>query len=50
MENNLNELIKFSYKNIKHKINVIEGKNITRKNLVPGDYDMKFYMMMGETG
>ena len=50
MENNLNELIKFSYKNIKHKINVIEGKNLTRKNLVPGDYDMKFYMMMGETG
>ena len=50
MENNLNELIKFSYKNIKHKINVIEGKNLTRKNLVPGDYDMKLYMMMGETG
>ena len=50
MENNLNDLIKFSYKNIKHKINVIEGKNLTRKNINPGDFDPRFYFMMGETG
>ena len=40
MEKNLDDLIKFSYTNIKHKIaGKIEGKNITKKPLERG-YDM----------
>ena len=41
MEKNLDDLIKFSYTNIKHKIaGKIEGKNITKKPLERG-YDMR---------
>ena len=51
LENNLDELIKFSQKNIKHKISVIEGKNITRKHINSGDIDPREYaMMMGMDG
>jgi hypothetical protein len=55
LENNLDELIKFSQKNIKHKISVIEGRNLTRRHINPGgDMDhmdpREIAMMMGETG
>ena len=52
MEKNLEDLIKFSYSNIKHKISgKIEGKNITRKPLDSRrDFDLRFLDMMGEMG
>ena len=50
MEKNLDDLIKFSYTNIKHKIaGKIEGKNITKKPLERG-YDMRMLEMMGDMG
>lgn len=50
MEKNLEDLIKFSYTNIKHKIaGKIEGKNITKKPLERG-YDMRMLEMMGDMG
>ena len=50
MEKNLDDLIKFSYTNIKHKIaGKIEGKNITKKQLERG-YDMRMLEMMGDMG
>ena len=49
MEKNLDDLIKFSYTNIKHKIaGKIEGKNITRKPLERNrEFDMRMMEMMG---
>ena len=49
MEKNLDDLIKFSYSNIKHKIaGKIEGKNITRKPLERNrEFDMRMMEMMG---
>ena len=49
MEKNLDELIKFSYSNVKHKISgKIEGKNITRKPLERNrEFDMRMMEMMG---
>jgi hypothetical protein len=50
MEKNLDDLIKFSYTNIKHKIaGKIEGKNITKEPLERG-YDMRMLEMMGDMG
>ena len=50
MEKNLDDLIKFSYTNIKHKMaGKIEGKNITKKPLERG-YDMRMLEMMGDMG
>lgn len=50
MEKNLDDLIKFSYTNIKHKIaGKIEGKNITKRPLERG-YDMRMLEMMGDMG
>ena len=49
MEKNLDDLIKFSYSNVKHKISgKIEGKNITRKPLERNrEFDMRMMEMMG---
>lgn len=48
IQKNLDDLIKFSYGNIKHKIShQIEGKGISRKKLDRGEYDMRMYMMEG---
>ena len=49
MEKNLDDLIKFSYSNVKHKIaGKIEGKNITRKPLERNrEFDMRMMEMMG---
>ena len=49
MEKNLEDLIKFSYSNVKHKISgKIEGKNITRKPLERNrEFDMRMMEMMG---
>jgi len=42
MEKNLEELIKFSYSSIRHKIvGKIEGKNITKKSLDRREYDLR---------
>ncbi len=50
MEKNLDELIKFSYGNIKNKINVIDNKNISRKQLSDREMDptMMQYIMMSQ--
>ena len=50
LENNLDELIKFSQKNIKHKISVIEGRNITRRQIAHEMDPREIAMMMGEMG
>lgn len=47
MKNNLDDLIKFSYNNIKHKIGgKIEGKGITRKRMDPREMNMMMDFMM----
>ena len=50
MEKNLDELIKFSYGNIKNKINAIDNKNISRKQLSDREMDptMIQYIMMSQ--
>lgn len=50
MEKNLDELIKFSYGNIKNKINVIDNKNVSRKQLSDREMDptMMQYIMMSQ--
>ena len=53
MKKNLNELIKFSYSNIEHKIMPkVEGRNITKKSLErERDMDPRMIeMMMGAMG
>ena len=51
MEKNLEDLIKFSYSNIKHKISgKIEGKEITRKPLDRGRDFERMFDVMGEMG
>jgi hypothetical protein len=44
---NLDELIKFSQKNIKNKITSVEGKNLTRKSMNAAEMDRYMMMMMG---
>ena len=47
LEDNLDELIKFSQKNIKNKITSIEGKGLTRKSMNSAEMDRYMMMMMG---
>jgi hypothetical protein len=47
LEDNLDELIKFSQKNIKNKITSVEGKNLTRKSMNAAEIDRYMMMMMG---
>ena len=47
LEDNLDELIKFSQKNIKTKITSIEGKCLSRKSMNSAEMDRYMMMMMG---
>jgi len=50
LEDNLDELIKFSQKNIKNKITSIEGKGLSRKSMNSAEMDRYMMMMGGEMG